>query len=148
MDIDDILANLGSSPLIRPETIDLQALTRAWVTERCAPEILPWPESLIERVLDRINAQVPKIFFLSFFRSFVRGVKEVGEREREREVSNVGRGCGCGGEGGGGGRGGGKEKGGRERAKGELNLADFTRGSRLIWWRHKRGIQIPRRIFD
>lgn len=44
--------------------------------------------------------------------------------------------------------GGGKEKGGRERAKGELNLADFTRGSRLIWWRHKRGIQIPRRIFD
>ena len=65
MDIDDILANLGPSPLIPPETKDLQALTRAWVTERCAPEILPWPESLIERVLDRINAQVPSFFFLS-----------------------------------------------------------------------------------
>lgn len=72
MDIDDILANLGPSPIIPQETNDLQALTRAWVTERCAPEILPWPESLIERVLDRINAQVPKCFFfflLSFFRT-------------------------------------------------------------------------------
>lgn len=79
MDIDDILADLGPSPLIPLETNDLQALTRAWVTERCAPEILPWPESLIERVLDRINAQVPKFFY---FRSFVRGLGR--ERERER----------------------------------------------------------------
>lgn len=69
MDIDDILANLGPSPLIPLETKDLQALTRAWVTERCAPEILPWPESLMERVLDRINAQVPSFSFFSFFPS-------------------------------------------------------------------------------
>lgn len=66
MDIDDILADLGPSPLLPPETKDLQALTRAWVTERCAPEILPWPESLMERVLDRINAQVTFLSFLSF----------------------------------------------------------------------------------
>lgn len=58
MDIDDILADLGPSPLLSAEIKDLQALTRAWVTERCAPEILPWPESLMERVLERINAQV------------------------------------------------------------------------------------------
>lgn len=66
MDIDDILADLGPSPLLPPETKDLQALTRAWVTERCAPEILPWPESLMERVLERINAQVFSRF-LSLF---------------------------------------------------------------------------------
>lgn len=90
MDIDDILANLGPSPIIPQETTDLQALTRAWVTERCAPEILPWPESLIERVLDRINAQVPKsFFFLLYFRSFVHktGGEEVGSGA-----------AGCGGE--------------------------------------------------
>lgn len=71
MDIDDILANLGPSPLVPQETNDLQALTRAWVTERCAPEILPWPESLVERILNRINAQVPKFFFLLFFYIFL-----------------------------------------------------------------------------
>lgn len=57
MDIDDILAEVGGQTLA-PETRDLQALSRAWVTERCAPEILPWPDSLMERVLQRIARQV------------------------------------------------------------------------------------------
>ena len=43
MDIDDLLAEVGgdATPL---ETQDLQELTRAWVAERTAPEILSWPE--------------------------------------------------------------------------------------------------------
>ncbi|KAI4280273.1 MAG: hypothetical protein L6R38_004580 [Xanthoria sp. 2 TBL-2021] len=57
MDIDDILAEVGGdgSP---PETRDLQELTRAWVTERSAPELLPWPPDLMERVLGRIHQQI------------------------------------------------------------------------------------------
>ena len=57
MDIDDILAEVDHDGLPE-ETRDLQELTRAWVTERSAPEILPWPTSLMERVLDRIRRQV------------------------------------------------------------------------------------------
>lgn len=57
MDIDDLLAEVtvDSTPL---ETRDLQELTRCWVAERVAPEILPWPTDLMERVLDRIRRQV------------------------------------------------------------------------------------------
>ncbi|KAI4110953.1 MAG: hypothetical protein LQ339_000955 [Xanthoria mediterranea] len=57
MDIDDILAEVSGdgSP---PETRDLQELTRAWVTERSAPELLPWPSDLMERVLGRIHQQI------------------------------------------------------------------------------------------
>ena len=57
MDIDDILEEAGGQ-VAAQETSDLQALVRAWVTERSAPEILPWPDSLMERVLQRINHQV------------------------------------------------------------------------------------------
>jgi GINS complex subunit 4 len=57
MDIDDILAEVDSHG-IPQETRDLQEITRAWVTERSAPEILQWPESLMERVLERIRKQV------------------------------------------------------------------------------------------
>ena len=57
MDIDDILAEVDSHAVPR-ETRDLQELTRAWVTERSAPEILPWPDALMERVLERIRTQV------------------------------------------------------------------------------------------
>jgi len=57
MEIDDILAEVDGHA-IPQESRDLQALTRAWVTERSAPEILPWPESLMERVLERIRKQV------------------------------------------------------------------------------------------
>lgn len=61
MDIDDILAEVDGHA-IPEETRDLQELTRAWVTERSAPEILPWPNALIERVLERIRKQVAEIY--------------------------------------------------------------------------------------
>jgi GINS complex subunit 4 len=57
MNIDDILAEAGGDAIIQ-KSQDLQALSRAWVTERSAPEILPWPDSLMERVLERIHQQV------------------------------------------------------------------------------------------
>lgn len=57
MNIDDILAEAGGQVDAR-ENQDLQELTRAWVTERSGPEILPWPEALMERVLERIREQV------------------------------------------------------------------------------------------
>lgn len=57
MDIDDLLAEVAvnSTPL---ETRDLQELTRCWVAERVAPEILPWPSELMDRVLERIRKQI------------------------------------------------------------------------------------------
>lgn len=57
MDIDDILASVSGSS-IPAETLDLQALTRAWVAERTAPELLPYPTDLIERVTARLRKQV------------------------------------------------------------------------------------------
>ena len=57
MDIDDILAEVDGQ-IIPREALDLQELTRAWVTERSAPEILPWPDALMDRVLERIRKQV------------------------------------------------------------------------------------------
>ena len=57
MDIDDILADV-SREAEPQESRDLQELTRAWVAERVAPEILPYPDALMERVLDRIKRQV------------------------------------------------------------------------------------------
>lgn len=41
MDIDDILREVDpSSTAVPRETLDLQALVRAWVAERSAPELL------------------------------------------------------------------------------------------------------------
>lgn len=57
MDIDDILASVDAQA-IPQETRDLHDLTRAWVAERAAPEILPWPESLMDRTMERIQRQV------------------------------------------------------------------------------------------
>ena len=57
MDIDDILADV-SREAEPQESRDLQELTRAWVAERVAPEILPYPDALMERVLERIKRQV------------------------------------------------------------------------------------------
>ena len=59
MDIDDILAGVAGDA-VPQETRDLQELTRAWVNERSAPEILPWPESLMERMMERIRQQVDR----------------------------------------------------------------------------------------
>jgi len=60
MDIDDILADLDRS-YIAQESADLQSLTRSWVAERVAPELLPWPEELMDRVLGRIAKQIEVI---------------------------------------------------------------------------------------
>ncbi|KAL9113629.1 MAG: hypothetical protein Q9227_002367 [Pyrenula ochraceoflavens] len=62
--MDDILenldraANFSSSESI---TRDHEALTRFWVAERSAPEVLPWPADLMERMLERVRKQIEKI---------------------------------------------------------------------------------------
>jgi len=38
--------------------LDLQLLTRAWVSERVTPELLPYPSALMDRVMRRIRGQV------------------------------------------------------------------------------------------
>jgi GINS complex subunit 4 len=58
MDIDDLLAEVTTDEATPLETRDLQLLTRAWVAERAAPELLPWPEDVMDRVLGRIARQV------------------------------------------------------------------------------------------
>jgi len=71
MNIDDILASVSNTDRIPQRTSDLQALTRAWVAERCAPELLPYPEELIDRVMERIKTQVSKLsFFILHFLNF------------------------------------------------------------------------------
>ena len=57
MDIDDLLAEVAVD-LTPQESLDLQELTRTWVAERTAPEVLTWPEELMDRVLERIRRQV------------------------------------------------------------------------------------------
>jgi hypothetical protein len=58
---------VSNTERIPQRTSDLQALTRAWVAERCAPELLPYPEELIDRVMERIKMQVSILLFPSFF---------------------------------------------------------------------------------
>ena len=65
MDIDDILASVSTDTHTSQRLTDLQALTRAWVTERCAPELLPYPGELIDRVMERIRLQVRQSYFLT-----------------------------------------------------------------------------------
>lgn len=60
-DIDDILASV-SGAIHDPRKLDLQALTRAWVNERGAPEVLPYPTALMDRTMERIQAQVGALF--------------------------------------------------------------------------------------
>ncbi|WPH00615.1 Hypothetical protein R9X50_00344500 [Acrodontium crateriforme] len=59
-DIQDILASV-SAPTIPQRSIDLQALTRAWVQERTSPELLPYPSDLIERTMERLKKQIDNI---------------------------------------------------------------------------------------
>ncbi|TWU74460.1 GINS complex subunit [Metarhizium rileyi] len=63
MDIDDILREVDpTTHSISAGTRDLQALTRQWVAERSAPELLDWPsDGLFERVNDRIKAQIETV---------------------------------------------------------------------------------------
>lgn len=53
MDISDILHSV-SDPFPPVHSVDLQALTRAWVNERVAPEVLPYPAELMVRVMQGI----------------------------------------------------------------------------------------------
>jgi GINS complex subunit 4 len=57
MEIDDILAEFDASA---PPTAqqDVKELTRYWIAERSAPEILPFQEPLLERLMERIRQQV------------------------------------------------------------------------------------------
>ena len=80
MDIDDLLAEVEVDATPQ-ETRDLQELTRAWVAERSAPEILSWPEELMGRVLERIGRQV-RVLAVALV---VCNVAIVGEREEGRE---------------------------------------------------------------
>ncbi|KAK3695007.1 hypothetical protein B0T22DRAFT_497186 [Podospora appendiculata] len=63
MDIDDILREVDPTFHSVPrEKRDLQDLTRAWVAERSAPELLPWPAGgLFERINDNIKRQIEKV---------------------------------------------------------------------------------------
>ncbi|CAK3998380.1 dna replication complex gins sld5 [Lecanosticta acicola] len=57
VDISDILASV-SAPAIPQRTLDLQALTRAWINERSSPELLPYPTALIERCTNAVKSQI------------------------------------------------------------------------------------------
>ncbi|KAK7426339.1 GINS complex subunit [Neonectria magnoliae] len=63
MDIDDILREVDPTTHAVPsQTRDLQDLTRLWVAERSAPELLEWPsDGLIERINERIKSQIEKV---------------------------------------------------------------------------------------
>ena len=58
MDIDDILDSVSTPIQIPQQTLDHHALVRQWIAERSAPELLPWDESLMDRVMERIRKQV------------------------------------------------------------------------------------------
>ncbi|RDA91770.1 hypothetical protein CP533_4761 [Ophiocordyceps camponoti-saundersi (nom. inval.)] len=63
MDIEDILREVDpDSEILSSGVRDLQALTRRWVAERSAPELLEWPsDGLFERVNARIKEQIEKV---------------------------------------------------------------------------------------
>lgn len=66
MDIDDILASVDRDNVTSPESasLDHQLLTRFWVAERAAPELLPWPGGLMERMMERVRRQVRHLFVI------------------------------------------------------------------------------------
>ncbi|ODV83182.1 hypothetical protein CANARDRAFT_30273 [[Candida] arabinofermentans NRRL YB-2248] len=64
MDFDDILRDFesGSRGSVRNDEIeraeDVAKLTQAWIMERTIPELLPYEEELIDRLLGRIRKQI------------------------------------------------------------------------------------------
>jgi len=71
VDISDILADV-SRPLhvtsqslqdSDPDTAytDHQLLVRAWTSERCSPDLLPYPTELVARVIERVRSQIARI---------------------------------------------------------------------------------------
>ncbi|KAB8255560.1 hypothetical protein BDV32DRAFT_111706 [Aspergillus pseudonomiae] len=63
MDIDDILASVDRNDVSSPESaqLDHQLLTRFWVAERGVSELLPWPEALMNRMMERVRKQIETI---------------------------------------------------------------------------------------
>ncbi|MCJ1393990.1 GINS complex subunit [Xylographa bjoerkii] len=61
MDISDILTSVSAHPSPPAQSLDLQALTRAWVNERVAPEVLPWPEELMGRVMRGVAKLIERV---------------------------------------------------------------------------------------
>ncbi|KIW29957.1 uncharacterized protein PV07_05741 [Cladophialophora immunda] len=73
LDISDILADVSRSqtysttsshPYSSSDTdtfTDHQLLTRAWISERCAPDLLPYPTELMTRVMSRVQSQISRI---------------------------------------------------------------------------------------
>jgi hypothetical protein len=57
MDIDDLLQEFDDKS-VPAGTRDINDLTQAWIAERTAPEILPYQNDLLERLMERIRAQV------------------------------------------------------------------------------------------
>jgi GINS complex subunit 4 len=70
MDISDILTSIAhprtnnttssshNAPRQHPRHLDQQALTRAWINERVAPELLPYPSELIQRCSKAVAGQI------------------------------------------------------------------------------------------
>ncbi|KIW10829.1 hypothetical protein PV08_10128 [Exophiala spinifera] len=73
LDISDILADVsrpaagaatGSLSHSASDTdtfTDHQLLVRAWTSERCAPDLLPYPTDLLYRVMSRVQSQISRI---------------------------------------------------------------------------------------
>ena len=74
VDISDILADVSRSQNYNNSSsshqystndtdafTDHQLLTRAWTSERCAPDLLPYPTDLMARVMSRIQSQISRI---------------------------------------------------------------------------------------
>ena len=59
MNIEDILASVDDHGT-QSAFLDLQKLTRAWMAERSSPELLQWPATLMDRMLNKIKTQVDK----------------------------------------------------------------------------------------
>ncbi|KAH8146479.1 uncharacterized protein LAJ45_09425 [Morchella importuna] len=57
MDIDDLLQEFEDKS-VPAGTRDINDLTQAWIAERTAPEILPYQNDLLERLMERIRAQI------------------------------------------------------------------------------------------
>lgn len=62
--IDDILSEFDQRS-VPSSTRDLSDLTKQWIAERGAPEILPYQGPLLERVVERIREQVCTFFIVS-----------------------------------------------------------------------------------
>ena len=72
IDISDILADVSRSQIYSSSShqyssndtdtfTDHQLLTRAWTSERCSPELLPYPTDLMTRVMARVQSQISRI---------------------------------------------------------------------------------------